>query len=207
LCPSIHSMSIPAPVERCTFTDLGAGLAGADIKLVSHTEHSAVATRLEPCYRSRRMSSNAPGPAQEPYYLGPPPVAERVQKPPYRPSVSGKIGFFFGPPAAALVLYVNLRRMGHPEKARRILIRTIIAAILIGFVMLRSPDAVGRLIGLAVEIVTAVIFPPLQEAEFAAWQQANPAISPSNGWLAIGLGVLGLLGYLMLFIVLAMVLP
>jgi hypothetical protein len=36
LCPSIHSMSMPAPVERWTFTDLGVGPEGGGMELVSH---------------------------------------------------------------------------------------------------------------------------------------------------------------------------
>ena len=153
------------------------------------------------------MSSSAPGTGQEPYYLGPTSVADRAQKPPYRPAVSGKIGFFFGPPAAAMVLYVNLRRMGHADKAKRIMSRTLLAAIPIGIILMRVPDPFGKFVGLGIEIATALIFPPLQQAEFAAWQAANPDVRPSNGWRAIGLGLLGLLGFFILLFVLAILLP
>ncbi|MGB9104112.1 MAG: hypothetical protein WCC59_05080 [Terriglobales bacterium] len=153
------------------------------------------------------MSSSAPGPAQEPYYLGPPSVAERAQKAPYRPAVAGKIGFFLGPFAAALVLNVNLRRMGHAEKAKRIMSRTFLAAIPIGIILMRVPNPFGRFVGLGIEIATALIFPPLQQAEFIAWQQANPDIAPSNGWRAIGWGILGVFAFFVLLFVLAIMLP
>jgi hypothetical protein len=51
----------------------------------------------------------------------------------------------------------------------------------------------GRIVGFAAEIAFYSVYPRLQDAEFALWQQANPGIEPSNGWGAMGWGLLGLL--------------
>jgi hypothetical protein len=127
-----------------------------------------------------------------------------MPKAPFGPKVAGRIAFFFGPIAGALVSVVSLRRMGYPLRSRRILSWTLLAAALFVIVLTLVPDVLGRVVGLAAEIAFYLIYPRLQEAEFAEWQSAHPELHPSSGWGALGWGVAGLLlffvvGFLVLF--------
>jgi len=45
-----------------------------------------------------------------------PPLPSETSKAPWRPKVAGRIAFFFGPVAGALVVAISLRRMGVPTK-------------------------------------------------------------------------------------------
>jgi len=116
-----------------------------------------------------------------------------MTKPPFEPRVAGRIAFFFGPIAGALVSVVSLRRTGHPLRARKILRWTLLVAAVLAVALILLPDGLGRIVGLAAEIAFFSVYPRLQNAEFEAWQQANPGIEPSNGWGAVGWGLLGLL--------------
>ena len=73
---------------------------------------------------------------------------------------------------------------------------TIVEAVILFFV----PDIVSRLVGFGAEIAFRLIFPTLMEKEFSEWQAANPSVTPSSGWGAIGWGLLGIL----LFVVVAL---
>ena len=88
---------------------------------------------------------------------------------------------------------VSLRRMGYSLRSKRILLWTLLAAALLAVVLVLIPDVLGRIVGLAAEIAFYVIYPRLQEAEFAEWQGAHPDIQPLSGWGALGWGVAGLL--------------
>jgi hypothetical protein len=153
-----------------------------------------------------RAMETGTSPRHDEVSVGPSLPAE-AGKPPYRPKVAGKIGFWFGPLAGALVVAVNLRRMGHPDKARRTIVFTFLVAIPVAVIFILTPDPFGKLVGLAIEIGCLLIFPPLQESDFADWQAAHEGVSPSNGWHAIGWGVFGLLLYLALLVVVAVILP
>jgi hypothetical protein len=107
-------------------------------------------------------------------------------KPPFRPKVAGRIAFFFSPIAGALVSVVSLRRMGHPLKARRIFLWTLLAAVILAVAIILTPDIFGRVIGLAAEFAFYGILPGLQEKEFSEWQTAHFELQPSNGWKALG---------------------
>ncbi len=136
-----------------------------------------------------------------------PSLPQEATKPPYRPKVAGKIGFFFGPLAGALVVAVNLRRMGHADKAKRTLVSTFLLAIPASVILIRTPDPFGKFAGLAIEFACLLIFPPLQEAAFADWQTAHQGVSPSNGWRSIGWGILGVLLFFALIVAVAVALP
>jgi hypothetical protein len=126
-----------------------------------------------------------------------------MTKPPFEPRVAGRIAFFFGPIAGALVSLVSLRRTGHPLRARKILRWTLLVAAVLALALILLPDGLGRIAGLAAEIAFYSIYPRLQAAEFEGWQQANPGILPSSGWGAVGWGLLGLLLFAVVLIVIA----
>ena len=131
-------------------------------------------------------------PGKESQAIGPTLAAERP-KPPWRPKVAGRIAFFFGPVAGAQVAAISLRRMGYREKAGKALRLAFAIAAAEGVVLFFLPDALTRLVGLIGEIVFLLTFPKLMENEFEDWQGANPDVSPSSGWNAIGWGILGIL--------------
>jgi hypothetical protein len=130
-----------------------------------------------------------------------PVLAGEMPKAPFEPRVAGRIAFFFGPIAGALVSVVSLRRTGHPLRARKILRWTLLVAAVLAVALILLPDGLGRIVGFAAEIAFYSVYPKLQDAEFAQWQQANPGMVPSSGWGAVGWGLLGLV----LFVVVAIV--
>src|SRR5712691_4940634 len=81
-----------------------------------------------------------------------PALAAETPKPPFRPKVAGRIAFFFGPVAGALVSVISLRRMGFPLKAKRALVWTLLATAVLAAVLLATPDVYGRAIGFGAEI-------------------------------------------------------
>jgi hypothetical protein len=137
------------------------------------------------------MGPSAIEPGKDTYSVGPTLPAE-MPKAPYRPKVAGKIAFFFGPVAGALVSVVNLRRFGYPLKARRVLRWTLLGAAALMIVFMLIPDILGRAVGLGAEIAFYMIYPGLQAKEFDEWQSAHPDIEPLNGWKALGWGFAGL---------------
>jgi len=129
-----------------------------------------------------------------------PVLAAEMGKPPFEPKVAGRIAFFFGPIAGALVSVVSLRRAGYPLRSGKILRWTLLVSAAMAVVLVILPDALGRLFGLVAEITFYSVYPRLQQKEFYEWQGAHTEILPANGWGAIGWGVLGVV----LFFVVAM---
>ena len=84
-------------------------------------------------------------------------------KAPFRPQVAGRIAFFLGPIAGAIVSVISLRRMGHPLRAKRIFLWTLLAAAILSVVITVTPDILGRVIGLGSELAFYLIFPGLQD--------------------------------------------
>ena len=148
------------------------------------------------------MSSSAIEPGKDYAALGPVLPAERLV-PPFSPKVAGRIAFWFGPIAGALVSVVSLRRTGHPLRARQILRLTIAVAAVLSLILILLPDGIGRLFGLVAEITFYSVYPKLQEDEFAIWETANPGVESSNGWKALGWGFLGLLLFLVITVLIA----
>jgi len=91
---------------------------------------------------------------------------------------------------------INLRRMGHPQKARKILWISALAFAAISVILFFIPAVLGRFAGFGVEAGACMIYPVLQGREFAGWEAAHPGIAPSSGWWAIGWGILGLFVFL-----------
>ncbi|HSS99675.1 MAG TPA: hypothetical protein VLK33_21725 [Terriglobales bacterium] len=153
------------------------------------------------------MSSTSLGPESSSYTVGPTLPAE-ITKPPFRPGVAGRIGFFFGPIAGAFVASVNLQRMGQPDKASRVRSYTLLVAIVVGIILILLPSGLGHILGIGMEVASLTIFPRIQDKSFADWQRVNSGAEPSSGWSAIGWGFLGLILYagIIFLIVMAMVL-
>src|SRR5579864_6819120 len=133
------------------------------------------------------MASPAIEPGKDYARLGPVLPAEML-KPPFHPKVAGRIAFWFGPIAGALVSVISLRRTGHPLRARQVLRWTIAVAAVMSLVLILLPDGLGRFFGFVAEITFYSVYPKLQKDEFAVWQTANPGVEPSNGWKALGWG-------------------
>ena len=130
--------------------------------------------------------------------MGPPLPAELL-KPPFTPQAAGRIAFFFGPLAGALVSAISLRRMRHPDKARKVTTLALLAAALLAFALFFIPEGLSRIVELAAEAAFYVTFQKIQESEFAEWQLANASMQPSSGWKAIGWGLIGLILFLLIF--------
>src|SRR5579864_1745073 len=80
------------------------------------------------------MASPAIEPGKDYARLGPVLPAEML-KPPFHPKVAGRIAFWFGPIAGALISVVSLRRTGHPLRAKRVLRWTIAIAPVLAFIV------------------------------------------------------------------------
>jgi hypothetical protein len=108
----------------------------------------------------------------------------------------------------AIVSAISLRRMKHPQKAGKVIKFAVLAAALFGVVLYFLPQGLGRFVGLGVEAVCYTTFLRIQEQEFAEWQSVNTSVSPTNGWKAVGWGIVGfamLLGiFFVVFFALAM---
>ncbi len=146
------------------------------------------------------ISTMSPSPGTGSYSMGPPLPAELL-KPPFTPGTAGRIAFFFGPLAGALVSAISLRRMRHPEKARKVTTMALLAAALLALILVFIPEGLSRIVGLAAEAAFYVTFQTIQESEFAEWQIANVSMQPSSGWKAIGWGLIGLCLFLMIVLV------
>jgi hypothetical protein len=139
------------------------------------------------------------------YTLGPPSPSE-TPKPPWRPKTTGRIAFFFGPIAGALLVAISLRRMGYQQGAKKVIILALTVAVAESALLFFVPEAVSRLVGFGAEIAFLLIFPVLMEKEFMDWQVAHPSARPSSGWKAIGWGIVGTVSFFLIAFVVFMVL-
>lgn len=127
---------------------------------------------------------------QNSYTLGPPLAAEST-KPPWRPNTVGRVAFFLGPVAGALLVVMSLRRAGHAQAATKVIRLSLAFASIAGGILFFLPDAYARMVGLCTEILGLLFFPAAMKKEFNEWQTAHPTRTPANGWLAVGWGLLG----------------
>jgi hypothetical protein len=151
-----------------------------------------------PTTREVLINTDAIEPGKDSYSIGPVLPAE-MTKAPFRPKVAGRIAFFLGPVAGALISVINLRRFGYPLKAKRVFFWTLVGTAALAVVFLSIPDVLGRVVGLAAEIAFYQVYPRLQEKEFGEWQIAHAEIEPLSGWKAIGWSFAGLLLFLVVF--------
>jgi hypothetical protein len=140
-----------------------------------------------------------------------PRLPSEISKPPWRPKVAGRIAFFFGPVAGALVVASSLRRMGYQQRAKKVMFLALGAAAVEAAILFFIPEALARLVGFGAEIAFLLVFPVLMEGQFTEWQAAHPDVSPSSGWSAIGWGLVGTVLFLVIaflvFLGLSQVLP
>lgn len=130
--------------------------------------------------------------------IGAPVLSETSTAPPWRPKAAGRIAFFFGPVGGALVVAISLRRMGYEQIAKKVMILALgVTAAEIGILLL-IPEFLSRFVALGAHVVFLLIFPVLMEKEFSQWQATHPNAMPSNGWKAIGWG---LVGVVLLFVI------
>jgi hypothetical protein len=129
--------------------------------------------------------------------LGPPLRSER-SKAPWRPKAAGKVAFFFGPVAGALIVAISLRRMGYQQRARKVMFLALGAAAVETAILIFIPEVLARLVGLGAEIVFLLVFPVFMEQEFREWQATDPSARPSSGWSAIGWGLVGTVVFLLI---------
>lgn len=151
------------------------------------------------------MAPKTVEPARDSVNLGPP-LPQETPKPPFRPQVAGTIGFFFSIVAGAVVSIISLRRMGHSDKAKKVLWITVLSAALIAVILHLMPYALGRLFGLGLEVAWYFVFPRIQDREFQQWQATHADVEPTSGWKALGWGFLGSVLLLAIISVVAVIL-
>jgi hypothetical protein len=66
-------------------------------------------------------------------------LPSEVPKPPWRPKVAGRIAFFFGPVAGALVVASSLRRMGYQQRAKKVMLLALGAAAVEAAILFSFP--------------------------------------------------------------------
>ena len=132
------------------------------------------------------------------YTIGPPLLSE-TSKAPWRPKVAGRIAFFFGPVAGALIVAISLRRMGCQQTAKKVMLLALGAAAAEAAILFFIPDVLSRLVGFGAEIAFLLISPVFMENEFSEWQATHPSATPSNGWNSIGWGLVGTAMFLVIF--------
>jgi hypothetical protein len=142
---------------------------------------------------------------------GRPSVRVVAARPPWMPKTAGRIAFWLGPMTGAMIVADSLRRMGHKERAKKVMLLASMAAVIEAVVIFFVSEGVARLVGFAGEIGFLLFFPPFMEKEFEEWRGANPGLAPADGWKAMKWfvpGVIMLVGiFIATFVILKLVLP
>ena len=135
--------------------------------------------------------------------IGAPLLSQMSSTPPWRPKAAGRMALFFGPVAGALVVAISLRRMGYEQIAKKVMLLALgVTAAEVGILSL-IPQFLSRFVALGAHVAFLLIFPVLMEKEFSGWQATHPNTIPSNGWNAIGWGLVGsVLFFVIAFLVL-----
>jgi hypothetical protein len=90
-------------------------------------------------------------PGTDSYTLGPL-LPSEASKAPWRPKVAGRIAFFFGLVAGALIVAISLRRMACQRTAKKVMLLALAAAVAEAAILFFIPDALSRLVGFGSEI-------------------------------------------------------
>ncbi len=129
-------------------------------------------------------------------------------KQPWRPRVSGVVGFLFGPLAAGAVSFTNLRRLGSPRRANWVLLATVLACLLIGFLYLPVRNYANQQVQPADlfygfswfilwihigNLLSPFVYPILQWQKFEDWRAQEQQRPPANGWSAAFSAIIGFL--------------
>jgi len=130
-----------------------------------------------------------------------PPVPAETPEAPWGPKAVGLIALFFGPIAGAWVVATSLRRMGHQQSAGKFVpLALVVAAVECAILAIWIPLPLNPFVGLGAEFTFLFIFPAFMKKQFSEWQAAHPGAVPSNGWNAIGRGLLGALAFVAIYI-------
>lgn len=142
-------------------------------------------------FREEELGSmGTPGQAQNlAPQIAPPPSEMSIA--PWRPKAAGRIAFFFGPVSGALVVAISLRRMGYEQIAKKVMFLALGVTTAEVAILMFVPEFLSRFVGLGAHVAFLLIFPVLMEKEFSQWQATHPNVMPSNGWNAIGWGLVG----------------
>ncbi len=101
--------------------------------------------------------------------------------------------------------------MGYQERANRVLWVTACSLVAVAAILFFIPNSLVRIVGIGVEGAFCVAFYLVQDREFREWEATHMGTTPSNGWRALGWGIVGILLFLVIafavFMVLAMVFP
>jgi hypothetical protein len=117
--------------------------------------------------------------------------------PPWSPRVAGGCAVAFGPLAGGLITYLNLRRIGHPDKAAGVMVATLAATASFFWGVQFIPDTSDGP-GFLLNLLGMWLFPYLQQNEFHQWKTAHPEQTTRHWWTSLGWGVTGLAGALLL---------
>ena len=153
--------------------------AEAQAYLTSECAKRGISSEQVRAFRERPGLIESPPivPGRDPYTIGPP-LPSETSKAPWRPKVAGRIAFFFGPVAGALVVVISLRRMGHSQSAKKVLLLALGMTAAMAVIIFFTPDALSRPVGIAAEIAFLLIFPVFMEYAFSEWQAAHPSAIP-----------------------------
>lgn len=130
-----------------------------------------------------------------------PQLPAETPKAPWGPKAVGLIALFFGPIAGAWVAAISLRRMGHQRSAGKFVpLALVVAVVECAILAIWIPLPLNPFVGLGPEFAFLFIFPAFMNKQFGEWQAVHPGAVPSNGWNAIGKGLLGALAFVAIYI-------
>jgi hypothetical protein len=111
---------------------------------------------------------------------------------PFEPYVAGVNGLLFSPISGALFAFLNFRRLGKPEKAKKVIGYAIPAAVVEFFFLMQMPEQIARYAGIGIAVASYKIFTFIQESDLEEWEKQNPGIKPRGFWSGAGWSVLGI---------------
>jgi hypothetical protein len=122
-------------------------------------------------------------------------------KPPWRPRVSGIAGFLCGPMAAALIAFINLRRLDERTKAAWTLALTTVACLAFGLAIAEFSDNVSTMLAkLTGNILSPFLYPLLQTRRFNEWETSHPGTAHDSAWRSPGWAILGLVAFFVIVV-------
>lgn len=135
-------------------------------------------------------------------------VAVVGQMPPWKPMVAGVMGLLLGPIAAAIVTFINLKRLDRHKKANWVLALSIAGGIILFYGLFFLPElqseSLGKFIG---NFISPFLYPFIQKDDFEEWKAKHPEATANRGVRSIGWGFIGLLLNLVIVFGISMSIP